>query len=90
MCFLFHFPWQDFITKTRHIGAKMGIRAQKLLRAHLNPMTVISQTGSRPPYSCLSDGIQVSTGPVSAEEPFGQWKAMNRVLISYQGRKRSL
>jgi pyrimidine-specific ribonucleoside hydrolase len=44
------------------VGAKMGIRARELFKAGPDMLTVISSAGSKPPYSCLNDGIQVSTG----------------------------
>jgi len=44
------------------IGAKMGIRARETLEAPFDTLEVVSFAGRRPPLSCLSDGIQVSTG----------------------------
>jgi len=44
------------------IGAKMGIRAREILAAPFDNIDVISSVGTRPPYSCLNDGLQVSTG----------------------------
>ncbi len=44
------------------IGAKMGIRAREILEAPLDSLEVISFAGSKPPLSCLNDGLQVSTG----------------------------
>jgi inosine-uridine nucleoside N-ribohydrolase/formylmethanofuran dehydrogenase subunit E len=44
------------------VGAKMGIKARELLGAGPDMLEVLSYAGSRPPYSCLNDGIQVSTG----------------------------
>jgi len=44
------------------VGAKMGIKARELLGVGPDMLEVTSYAGSRPPYSCLNDGIQVSTG----------------------------
>jgi pyrimidine-specific ribonucleoside hydrolase len=44
------------------VGAKMGIRAREYFGVGPDMLTVISYAGSKPPYSCLNDGIQVSTG----------------------------
>lgn len=44
------------------VGAKMGIRAREIFGVGPDHIEVISYAGNRPPYSCLNDGIQVSTG----------------------------
>lgn len=44
------------------VGAKMGIRAREILNAPFDKVEVVSSAGSKPPYSCLNDGLQVSTG----------------------------
>jgi len=44
------------------IGVKMGILAREILEADLDELRVISFSGMKPPISCLSDGLQVSTG----------------------------
>lgn len=44
------------------IGAKMGIRALEYFGAGVDEMKVVSYAGSIPPFSCLNDGLQVSTG----------------------------
>jgi pyrimidine-specific ribonucleoside hydrolase len=44
------------------IGAKMGILARELLNASLDELKVESRAGLKPPFSCLNDGLQVSTG----------------------------
>jgi pyrimidine-specific ribonucleoside hydrolase len=40
----------------------MGIRAREILEAPLDSLEVLSFAGSKPPLSCLNDGLQVSTG----------------------------
>ena len=44
------------------VGAKMGIKAREIFGVGPDMLEVISFAGSEPPYSCLNDGIQVSTG----------------------------
>jgi inosine-uridine nucleoside N-ribohydrolase/formylmethanofuran dehydrogenase subunit E len=44
------------------VGAKMGIKARELFGVGPDVLTALSYAGSKPPYSCLNDGIQVSTG----------------------------
>ncbi len=44
------------------IGAKMGVRAREVLNAPFDQLRVVSFAGTTPPYSCLNDGLQVSTG----------------------------
>jgi len=44
------------------VGAKMGIKARDFFGVGPDLIEVISYAGSKPPYSCLNDGIQVSTG----------------------------
>ena len=44
------------------VGAKMGILAREILEAPFDTLTVTSLAGSKPPLSCLNDGLQVSTG----------------------------
>ena len=44
------------------VGAKMGIKAREIFGVGPDQLEVVSYAGTRPPYSCLNDGIQVSTG----------------------------
>lgn len=44
------------------VGAKMGIKAREFFGAGPDMLNVVTFAGSKPPYSCLNDGIQVSTG----------------------------
>ncbi len=44
------------------VGAKMGIKARDIFQVGPDNLSVISYAGTLPPYSCLNDGIQVSTG----------------------------
>ena len=44
------------------VGAKMGIKARELFGVGPDILKVTTYAGTKPPYSCLNDGIQVSTG----------------------------
>jgi pyrimidine-specific ribonucleoside hydrolase len=44
------------------VGAKMGIKARELFGVGPDLIEVVSYAGTKPPYSCMNDGIQVSTG----------------------------
>jgi len=44
------------------VGAKMGIKARDFFGVGPDMLEVTTYAGVKPPYSCLNDGIQVSTG----------------------------
>ncbi len=44
------------------IGVKMGIRAREYFNIGVDDITVTTYAGSRPPVSCMNDGLQVGTG----------------------------
>ena len=44
------------------IGVKMGIRAREYFNIGVDDIEVVSSAGSRPPISCMNDGLQVATG----------------------------
>ncbi len=44
------------------VGAKMGLKARDYFGVETDLLQVVSFAGSKPPYSCMNDGIQVSTG----------------------------
>jgi pyrimidine-specific ribonucleoside hydrolase len=44
------------------VGAKMGIKAREIFGVGADMLDVTTYAGIKPPYSCLNDGIQVSTG----------------------------
>ncbi len=44
------------------IGVKMGIRAREYFNIGVDDIHVTSFAGSRPPVSCMNDGLQVATG----------------------------
>lgn len=49
------------------VGAKMGVRARELLDAPPRAVNVTVETGSRPPVSCVIDGLQVALGSTLAQ-----------------------
>jgi formylmethanofuran dehydrogenase subunit E len=44
------------------LGAKMGLYAREHFQVGLDELEILSFAGQHPPISCLSDGLQVSTG----------------------------
>jgi len=44
------------------IGVKMGIRAREYFNIGVDDIEVTTYAGSRPPVSCMNDGLQVGTG----------------------------
>jgi inosine-uridine nucleoside N-ribohydrolase/formylmethanofuran dehydrogenase subunit E len=75
------------------VGAKMGIKARELFGIGPDMLDVTTYAGLRPPYSCLTDGIQVSTGATLgmgtihlASDSISQPKA----VFSYKGRSISI
>jgi pyrimidine-specific ribonucleoside hydrolase len=44
------------------VGAKMGMRARDFFGIGTDLLEVVSYAGTKPPFSCMNDGIQVSTG----------------------------
>lgn len=44
------------------IGVKMGIRAREYFDIGVDDIEVTTYAGSRPPVSCMNDGLQVGTG----------------------------
>lgn len=44
------------------IGSKMGIRGREYFGAGVDELRIVSFAGLNPPFSCLNDGLQVSTG----------------------------
>ncbi len=44
------------------VGVKMGVRAREYFNIGVDDIHVTSFAGSRPPVSCMNDGLQVATG----------------------------
>ena len=70
----------------------MGIRAIDYFGTGIDEMSVVSYAGRTPPFSCLNDGIQVSTGATlghglirtESDEfpiPSAEFTYMNRKII---------
>jgi formylmethanofuran dehydrogenase subunit E len=54
----FHGHYQPYIA----LGIRMGELAMDLLEAKRHELNVISETGTKPTYSCMTDGLQLITG----------------------------
>jgi formylmethanofuran dehydrogenase subunit E len=54
----FHGHYQPYIA----LGIRMGELAMELLEAKRHELTIISETGTKPTYSCTMDGLQLITG----------------------------
>jgi len=44
------------------LGAKMGLRAREYFHVGIDELEIMTFAGSKPPVSCLNDGLQTSTG----------------------------
>jgi pyrimidine-specific ribonucleoside hydrolase len=83
----------------------MGIRAREYFGAGIDEMQVVSYAGTNPPFSCMNDGLQISTGATlghgliklkadSLKLPKADFTYMNRKIsinlkIDYQKRVES-
>ncbi|UCE36058.1 MAG: formylmethanofuran dehydrogenase subunit E family protein [Thermoplasmata archaeon] len=54
----FHGHYQPYIA----LGIRMGELAMELLEANRHELQIVSETGFRPTYSCMTDGLQLVTG----------------------------
>ena len=54
----FHGHYQPYIA----LGIRMGELAMSLLEAKRHELFITSETGFRPTYSCMTDGLQLATG----------------------------
>jgi formylmethanofuran dehydrogenase subunit E len=71
------------------VGAKMGIRAREIFGVGPDMLDVVTYAGSNPPYSCLTDGIQVSTGATMGMGTIhlaNEKKAQPSAVFTYKGR----
>jgi pyrimidine-specific ribonucleoside hydrolase len=73
------------------IGTKMGIRAKEYFNAGIDEMKIVSYAGLVPPFSCMNDGLQVSTGatvghglisvaPVEEVKPVADFTYLGRTI----------
>jgi pyrimidine-specific ribonucleoside hydrolase len=75
------------------LGVKMGLRAAELLNAPQHGMKIVSHVPARPPFSCLNDGLIISTGCTPGRLLFRHIPAASeRVAASfeYNGRRITL
>lgn len=71
------------------VGAKMGIKARELFGVGPDMLEVTTYAGSKPPYSCLTDGIQVSTGAtlgVGTIHLAADSEVQPKAVFTYKGR----
>jgi pyrimidine-specific ribonucleoside hydrolase len=71
------------------VGAKMGIRAREYFNVGPDQLEALSYAGIRPPYSCLNDGIQASTGATLGMGTIRvnmEGKTMPEAIFSYKGK----
>jgi formylmethanofuran dehydrogenase subunit E len=54
----FHGHYQPYIA----LGIRMGNLAMELLDAKRHELIIVSETGTKPTYSCMTDGLQLVTG----------------------------
>ncbi len=54
----FHGHYQPYIA----LGIRMGELALTLLKAKRHELYITSETGLKPTYSCMTDGLQLATG----------------------------
>jgi formylmethanofuran dehydrogenase subunit E len=54
----FHGHYQPYIA----LGIRMGELAMELLDAKRHELRIVAETGTRPTYSCMVDGLQLTTG----------------------------
>lgn len=54
----FHGHYQPYIA----LGIRMGELAMELLNAERHELSIVSETGTKPTYSCTMDGLQLVTG----------------------------
>jgi len=54
----FHGHHQPYIA----LGIRMGEKAMEMHEAKRHEMSIVSETGFKPTYSCMTDGLQLSTG----------------------------
>ena len=54
----FHGHYQPYIA----LGIRMGEFAMSLLEAKRHELRITSETGTKPTFSCMTDGLQLVTG----------------------------
>jgi pyrimidine-specific ribonucleoside hydrolase len=72
------------------VGAKMGIKAREILHADIDRINVVTFAGTSPPFSCMNDGLQISTGAtlgLGMIEVRKDTTVCPSAIFSYQGKK---
>jgi formylmethanofuran dehydrogenase subunit E len=72
------------------VGAKMGIYAREYFGVGIDQLEIISSAGTKPPYSCLNDGLQVSTGATLGRGTISVSAESNtsaQAIFIYKGKK---
>ena len=54
----FHGHHQPYIA----LGIRMGELAMEMIKVQRHELSIASETGYKPTYSCMTDGLQLSTG----------------------------
>jgi formylmethanofuran dehydrogenase subunit E len=65
-------------------GAKMALYAKKLLNGKNHEIIVISEAGTKPPISCLNDGIMVAVGSTFGRGLISNVKDSNKLAATFK------
>ncbi len=71
----FHGHYQPYIA----MGIRMGELAMELLEAKRHELTIVSETGTKPTYSCTMDGLQLITGSTIGN---GRLKVLEKATLA--------
>lgn len=70
------------------LGAKMGLRAREYFHVGIDELKILSFAGSKPPISCLNDGLQTSTGATMGHGAIslGEGPVMPKARFTFKNR----
>jgi formylmethanofuran dehydrogenase subunit E len=71
----FHGHYQPYIA----LGIRMGELALDLLEAQRHELYIASETGFKPTFSCMTDGLQLSTGSTVGN---GKLKVLEKATLA--------
>jgi formylmethanofuran dehydrogenase subunit E len=71
----FHGHNQPYIA----LGIRMGELAMEMHKAQRHELTITSETGFKPTYSCMTDGLQLSTGSTIGN---GRLKVLEKAALA--------
>jgi formylmethanofuran dehydrogenase subunit E len=71
----FHGHYQPYIA----LGIRMGELAMQLLVAKRHELVILAETGTRPTYSCMTDGLQLITGSTTGN---GKLKVLEKGTLA--------